>query len=97
MIPAEIEAFTTEGEKSFYQFLQSVAKPNQRYLCWHLPDIHGREPGFLLYSEDVCLIIFEVKVNNKNIEDERLCHEEEVYEGQTGLILTFSSNLMLIK
>lgn len=61
MIPSDIEFFTTEGEKSFYRFLQAVAKPDQKYLCWYLPDINGREPDFLLYSEDVGLIIFEVK------------------------------------
>ncbi len=61
MIPSDIEVFTTLGEKSFYRFLQVVAKPDQRYLCWYLPDISGREPDFILYSEDVGLIIFEVK------------------------------------
>lgn len=61
MIPADIDVFTTEGEKSFYRFLHAVAKPDQKYLCWYLPDINGREPDFLLYSEDVGLIIFEVK------------------------------------
>mgnify|MGYP001766150262 CR=1 FL=1 len=61
MIPSDIEEFTTEGEKAFFRFLQAVAKPDEKYLCWYLPDINGREPDFLLYSEDVGLIIFEVK------------------------------------
>lgn len=61
MIPSDIEIFTTEGEKIFHRFLHAVAKPDQKYLCWYLPDINGREPDFLLYSEDVGLIIFEVK------------------------------------
>ncbi|HQG65764.1 MAG TPA: nuclease-related domain-containing protein, partial [Smithella sp.] len=61
MIPADTEEFTTEGEKTFYRFLHAVAKPDHKYLCWYLPDINGREPDFLLYSEDVGLIIFEVK------------------------------------
>ena len=51
MIPADIEVFTTEEEKSFYRFLHSVAKPDHKYFCWYLPDISGREPDFLLYSE----------------------------------------------
>ena len=61
MIPSDTEEFTTEGEKTFYRFLHAVAKPDHEYLCWYLPDINGREPDFLLYSEDVGLIIFEVK------------------------------------
>jgi len=28
MIPENVETFTTEGEKQFYRFLESVAKPD---------------------------------------------------------------------
>jgi Nuclease-related domain/UvrD-like helicase C-terminal domain/AAA domain len=61
MIPGDIEEFGTEGEKAFYKFLEGVAKPDVHYLCWYTPDINGNEPDFLLYCEDVGLIIFEVK------------------------------------
>jgi hypothetical protein len=30
MIPANVERFTTEGERQFYKFLESVAKPDSR-------------------------------------------------------------------
>ena len=61
MTPGETEEFETEGEKAFYRFLEGVAKPDVHYLCWYLPDINGNEPDFLLYCEDVGLVIFEVK------------------------------------
>jgi hypothetical protein len=61
MIPDDIEKFETEGEKAFYKFLEGVAKPDGRYLCWYTPDINGNEPDFLLYCEDVGLVVFEVK------------------------------------
>jgi len=61
MIPGDIEEFGTEGEKTFYRFLEGVAKPDAHYLCWYTPDINGNEPDFLLYCEDVGLVIFEVK------------------------------------
>ena len=61
MIPGDIEEFATEGEKVFYEFLEGVAKPDAHYLCWYTPDINGTEPDFLLYCEDVGLVIFEVK------------------------------------
>jgi hypothetical protein len=61
MIPGDIEEFGTEGEKAFYKFLEGVAKPDAHYLCWYTPDINGNEPDFLLYCEDVGLVIFEVK------------------------------------
>jgi hypothetical protein len=61
MIPDDIQVFTMPGEGAFYRFLQAVARPDDRHLSWYLPDIQGREPDFILYSEDVGLIIFEVK------------------------------------
>lgn len=61
MIPDEIQVFTTDGERSFFRFLQSYAKPDDRYTAWYLPDILGREPDFLLYAPDTGLVIFEVK------------------------------------
>jgi len=61
MIPENIERFTTEGERQFYKFLESVAKPDSQYFVWYSPDIKGREPDFILYSHRVGLIIFEVK------------------------------------
>ena len=61
MIPNDVEEFQTEGERVFFRFLQSVAKPDSRYIAWYLPDIKDREPDFLLYCEDVGLVIFEVK------------------------------------
>jgi hypothetical protein len=61
MIPSDIEEFGTEGEKAFFKFLQSVAKPDSHYICWYLPDISGNEPDFILYCDDVGLVIFEVK------------------------------------
>lgn len=61
MMPSDIGEFETEGEKTFYKFLEGVAKPDAHYLCWYTPDINGNEPDFLLYCEDVGLVIFEVK------------------------------------
>ena len=31
--------FWTEGEGVFFRFLQSVAKPDSRYVAWYLPDV----------------------------------------------------------
>jgi len=61
MIPSDIDDFNTEGERRFYEFVQSVAKPDQKYTCWYLPDIEGREPDFVLFCDEIGLIIFEVK------------------------------------
>ena len=61
MIPSEISEFTTEGEKRFYRFLSAVAKPDGSYLVWYTPDLQGREPDFILYSDKVGLVVFEVK------------------------------------
>ena len=33
MIPENVEIFTTEGEKQFYRFLESVAKPDSQYIA----------------------------------------------------------------
>jgi hypothetical protein len=61
MMPSDIGEFETEGEKVFYKFLEGVAKPDAHYLCWYLPEVNGKEPDFLLYSDEVGLVIFEVK------------------------------------
>ncbi len=61
MIPSGVDQFTTEGERQFYRFLERVARPDSRYLSWYLPDIRGKEPDFLLFSDEVGLVIFEVK------------------------------------
>ena len=61
MILSDIEEFGTGGEKAFYKFLEGVAKPDAHYLCWYLPEVNGKEPDSLLYSDEVGLIIFEVK------------------------------------
>jgi len=61
MIPSNLEEFTTEGEGRFYEFLAKVAKPDSQFLCWYCPDINGREPDFVLFSQQTGLFIFEVK------------------------------------
>ncbi len=61
MVPSDIGEFETGGEKAFYKFLEGVAKPDAYYLCWYTPDINGKEPDFLLFCEEVGLVIFEVK------------------------------------
>jgi len=61
MIPENVGQFTTEGERQTYRFLEAVAKPDARFLCWYLPDVQGREPDFILYSQQNGLIILEVK------------------------------------
>ena len=61
MIPANVESFTTEGEKQSYRFLEVVAKPDAQNLCWYLPDIMGKEPDFILFSNKLGLIVLEVK------------------------------------
>jgi hypothetical protein len=61
MIPAEINEFETEGEKTFYSFLSVAAKPDDYFLAWYTPDLQGKEPDFILYSKIVGLIVFEVK------------------------------------
>jgi hypothetical protein len=61
MIPDEVQGFTTEGEGKFYRFLSAVAKPDNSYLAWYLPNIQDKEPDFILYSDSIGLVIFEVK------------------------------------
>jgi hypothetical protein len=61
MIPNDVEEFQTEGERVFFRFLQAVAKPDSKFVCWYTPDIEGKEPDFLLFSEEIGLVIFEVK------------------------------------
>ena len=61
MIPENVETFKTDGEMRFYRFLDAVAKPDNSYLVWYTPDIRGKEPDFILYSDRVGIIIFEVK------------------------------------
>jgi len=41
MIPNDVEEFQTEGEGVFFRFLQSVAKPDSRYVAWYLADTNG--------------------------------------------------------
>jgi hypothetical protein len=61
MLPPDIQSFTTPGEGAFYRFLQGAARPDERNTAWYLPDIQGREPDFILFSEDLGLVVFEVK------------------------------------
>jgi hypothetical protein len=61
MFPDECREFHTDGEEHFYRFVEAVAKPDEQYLCWYLPDIKGVEPDFLLFNRDVGLVVFEVK------------------------------------
>ena len=61
MIPENVERFTTEGERQFYKFLESVAKPDSQFIAWYTPDLKGREPDFILFGDKVGLIVFEVK------------------------------------
>ncbi len=61
MIPDDVQDFCTEGERHFYGFLKTAAKPDSKYLVWYLPDINGREPDFILFCKDTGLVIFEVK------------------------------------
>ncbi|MEI6260680.1 MAG: NERD domain-containing protein/DEAD/DEAH box helicase [Deltaproteobacteria bacterium] len=61
MIPDDVAQFSTDGERQFYGFLKTAAKPDSKYTAWYLPDINGREPDFILYCKDTGLTIFEVK------------------------------------
>jgi len=61
MIPDDVAQFTTDGERQFYGFLKTAAKPDSKYTAWYLPNINGREPDFILYCRDTGLTIFEVK------------------------------------
>ena len=55
MIPDDIERFNTDGEERFYRFLQAAAKPGSKHVAWYLPDIEGKEPDFILFSDEVGL------------------------------------------
>ena len=57
----ELRSLGHKEKNRFYKFLEAVAKPDGSYLCWYLPDIQGKEPDFLLFADDIGLIIFEVK------------------------------------
>ena len=61
MIPDNVQNFKTDGEKAFYHFLQTVAKPHNQYIAWYSPDLSCQEPDFVLYNPDSGLVIFEVK------------------------------------
>lgn len=61
MIPDDIEEFNTNGEKVFYHFLESVAKPDEQYLGWYAPEVNESEPDFVLYCREIGLVVFEVK------------------------------------
>jgi hypothetical protein len=61
MLPEQVESFKTEGEGRFYRFLATVAKPDSSYLAWYTPDLQGKEPDYILCSDSVGLIVFEVK------------------------------------
>ena len=61
MIPDDIEQFTTDGERQVYQFLSTVAKPDSRFISWYTPDIDGKEPDFIMFYDEVGLVVFEVK------------------------------------
>jgi superfamily I DNA and RNA helicase len=61
MIPDDVREFKPEGEGRFYRFLQSVAKPDERFIAWYQPNVQDRYPDFILFSNEVGLVIFEVK------------------------------------
>ena len=61
MIPGGVEDFKTEGERRFYRFLESVAKPDHEFTTWYLHDIEGREPDFILFGSELGLLIFEAQ------------------------------------
>ena len=61
MLPENVEQFKTDGERQFYKFLETVAKPDSDYIAWYQPDIKDKEPDFVLFSGKTGLIIFEVK------------------------------------
>jgi len=61
MIPSDDVEFATDGERQFYGFIQSVAKPDSQFLCWYTPDIEDKEPDFILFFPKIGLVVFEVK------------------------------------
>lgn len=69
MMPSDIGEFETEGEKTFYKFLEGVAKPDAHYLCWYLPEVNGNEPDFLLYCEEVGVENYRVLLSELEAEN----------------------------
>ncbi len=61
MLPSDATAFHTDGEASCYRFLAQVAKPDDRYTVWYVPQVDGVEPDFILFSPDLGLLVLEVK------------------------------------
>ena len=61
MIPENVQAFKTDGERAFYYFLQTVARPDDQYVAWYSPDLDNKEPDFLIFSKTAGIVIFEVK------------------------------------
>jgi len=61
MIPEDVKRFRTEGERSTYHFLQSVAKPDDQFIVWYSPDLNNREPDFVIYNKRCGIVILEVK------------------------------------
>ena len=61
LIPHVNTAFTTQGERRFYDFLKQAAKPDSHCYAWYSPQIEEREPDFVLYTPEVGLVVFEVK------------------------------------
>ena len=61
MFPANNETFLNDGEKIFYRFIDAAARPDSKYMCWYIPDVKGVEPDFIIYCEDIGLLIIEVK------------------------------------
>lgn len=61
MFPDQIESFQNKGEKVFYRFIEHAAKPDTKYMCWYNPYINNKEPDFIIYCEDIGLLIIEVK------------------------------------
>jgi len=41
MIPSDVGEFQTEGERFFFRFLRSVARPDSRYVAGYLRDTNG--------------------------------------------------------
>jgi hypothetical protein len=61
MLPSDATTFHTDGEASCYRFLAQVAKPDDRYTVWYVPEVDGVEPDFILFSPDLGLLVLEVK------------------------------------
>ncbi|MBI5014606.1 MAG: ATP-binding domain-containing protein [Deltaproteobacteria bacterium] len=61
MIPEAVRSFQTEGEEQVYRFLANVAKPDLAHTVWYTPDVADREPDFVLCSDEVGIVVLEVK------------------------------------